>query len=601
MHSSSLSTLVYLAVAVLASPTAVDQFPLNVRDVWTSPVRRDTFVKRAPEPEVEHRDLDQRSTFTIEFSERAPAEGTVTFSKKASGDGLNARYPFFVKYDGNLEASDIEELEARKADLERCEAELAAREAEENTKRDAAEQAAKREAEEVAKREAEAIAEREERAIKKRQALEDIEAREAAFEAAKRNFEELHMGGTQALDMHDFVDGSVHFSKREPQFNLASLSSFGNGTANGNTGSTTGTDTSIKLLDSKPLDTFDKHTEIISHGRAPGKLKRVTKNIIIEFPSRNKTDDVEHLPEIDVDESTVLKEGPSPGTKYHSLDKIIIDIEGFTGVFPKHEFEIIKRPQGLDHLCSMAGDGANDAPAPSLTTIGITIEGATDTASGVTDIVLTKPGLLTIVQIIRGSHIIFQRMHNYTIYACIVTICIVVCFAILAFRYKFEFSSFMVLIIVLLNDSTILTLSVDRVLPSNTLDFWALAEIFVYIITDGLYLTLSLITHVIIIIKETTSFQDKFGVTHHTLPHPLERQTAALDHLPPSRHHLAGAHLRHLSTRCLLHGAPVMRSRVYVLLYYDKGAPTALRNPAARARHECRIKGDGGRWRLSLT
>ncbi|VDC02214.1 unnamed protein product [Peniophora sp. CBMAI 1063] len=241
MRSSSLSTLVYLAVAVLASPTPADQVSLNARDVWTPPARRDAFVKRAPEPEVEHRDLDQRSPFTIEFSARAPAEGTVTFSKKASGDGLNARYPFFVKYDGNLEASDIEELEARKADLERCEAELAAREAEENTKRDAAEQAAKREAEEVAKREAAAIAEREERAIKKRQALDDIEAREAALEAAKRDFEELHMGGTEALDMHDFVDGSVHFAKREPQFNLASLlSSFGNGTSNGNTGSTTG-------------------------------------------------------------------------------------------------------------------------------------------------------------------------------------------------------------------------------------------------------------------------------------------------------------------------------------------------------------------------
>ena len=82
-------------------------------------------------------------------------------------------------------------------------------------------------------------------------------------------------------------------------------------------------------------------------------------------------------------------------------------------------------------------------------------------------------------------------MRNYSIYACAVTIRIVVCFAILAFSYKFEFPSFMVLIIALLNDGTILTLSVDRVLPSNTPDSWDLAEIFAYAIAYGLYLTAS--------------------------------------------------------------------------------------------------------------
>ena len=46
-------------------------------------------------------------------------------------------------------------------------------------------------------------------------------------------------------------------------------------------------------------------------------------------------------------------------------------------------------------------------------------------------------------------------------------------------------------IIALLNDGTILTLSVDRVLPSNTPDSWNLAEIFAYALAYGFYLTLS--------------------------------------------------------------------------------------------------------------
>ncbi|KAJ6536698.1 hypothetical protein DFH09DRAFT_1249792 [Mycena vulgaris] len=213
----------------------------------------------------------------------------------------------------------------------------------------------------------------------------------------------------------------------------------------------------------------------------------------------------------------VLKDGPAPGSPYANLDALILDADGFAGVFPEHKYDIVKRLQGLGHLCAMTGDGANDAPALSRANVGIAVEGATDAARGAADIVLTEPGLSTIVHAIRGSRVIFQRMRNYAIYACAVTIRIVVCFAILAFAYKFDFPPFMILIIALLNDGTIMTLSVDRVLPSNTPDSWDLAEIFSYAIAYGLYLTLSTISFVIIIL-ETTFFQDKFGVALDSFP-----------------------------------------------------------------------------------
>ncbi|KAH9843774.1 plasma membrane H+-transporting ATPase [Rhodofomes roseus] len=207
----------------------------------------------------------------------------------------------------------------------------------------------------------------------------------------------------------------------------------------------------------------------------------------------------------------VLKDGPEAGGKHASLDEMILDADGFAGVFPEHKYEIVKRLQGLGHLVAMTGDGANDAPALSRANVGIAVEGATDAARGAADIVLTEPGLSTIVHAIRGSRIIFQRMRNYAIYACAVTIRIVVCFAILAFAFKFDFPPFMVLIIALLNDGTIMTLSVDRVLPSNQPDSWDLAEIFAYAVAYGLYLTMSTIALVAICIK-TTFFYDKFGV-----------------------------------------------------------------------------------------
>ncbi|KAG0143399.1 hypothetical protein CROQUDRAFT_135004 [Cronartium quercuum f. sp. fusiforme G11] len=209
--------------------------------------------------------------------------------------------------------------------------------------------------------------------------------------------------------------------------------------------------------------------------------------------------------------SKVLKDGPEPGSKFTSLDQMILDADGFAGVFPEHKYDIVKRLQGLGHLCAMTGDGANDAPALARANVGIAVEGATDAARGAADIVLTEPGLSTIVHAIRQSRIVFQRMRNYSIYACAVTIRIVVGFSIMSFAFKFDFPPFMVLVIALLNDGTIMTLSLDRVLPSNQPDHWDLTEIFTYAIGYGICLALSTIV-LFAVIVHSTFFEDRFGV-----------------------------------------------------------------------------------------
>ncbi|KPV72813.1 uncharacterized protein RHOBADRAFT_46404 [Rhodotorula graminis WP1] len=206
----------------------------------------------------------------------------------------------------------------------------------------------------------------------------------------------------------------------------------------------------------------------------------------------------------------VLQAGGFPeGGKHLNLDEMILDADGFAGVFPEHKYEIVKRLQALGHLCAMTGDGANDAPALSRANVGIAVEGATDAARGAADIVLTEPGLSTIVHAIRQSRVIFQRMRNYSIYACAVTIRIVIGFAVMAFAFQFDFPPFMVLIIALLNDGTIMTLSLDRVLPSATPDSWDLGEIFTFAFAYGLYLAAGTIAFYCVIIY-TTFFSDKF-------------------------------------------------------------------------------------------
>ncbi|OEL33269.1 ATPase 11, plasma membrane-type [Dichanthelium oligosanthes] len=160
------------------------------------------------------------------------------------------------------------------------------------------------------------------------------------------------------------------------------------------------------------------------------------------------------------------------------VDDLIEKADGFAGVFPEHKYEIVKRLQARKHICGMTGDGVNDAPALKKADIGIAVADATDAARSASDIVLTEPGLSVIISAVLTSRAIFQRMKNYTIYAVSITIRIVLGFMLLALIWKFDFPPFMVLIIAILKDGTIMTISKDRVKPSPLPDSWKLAEIF---------------------------------------------------------------------------------------------------------------------------
>lgn len=62
--------------------------------------------------------------------------------------------------------------------------------------------------------------------------------------------------------------------------------------------------------------------------------------------------------------------------------------------------------------------------------------GATDAARGAADIVLTKPGLSTIVEAIIGARKIFQRMTTYSKYTVAMTFRICFTFGLLTVIYN---------------------------------------------------------------------------------------------------------------------------------------------------------------------
>ncbi|CAN0921842.1 ATPase 7, plasma membrane-type [Linum grandiflorum] len=221
--------------------------------------------------------------------------------------------------------------------------------------------------------------------------------------------------------------------------------------------------------------------------------------------------------------TALLGEGGNDAVGSLPIDELIEKADGFAGVFPEHKYEIVRRLQARKHICGMTGDGVNDAPALKKADIGIAVADSTDAARGASDIVLTEPGLSVIISAVLTSRSIFQRMKNYTIYAVSITIRIVLGFMLLTCFWKFDFPPFMVLVIAILNDGTIMTISKDRVKPSPVPDSWKLSEIFATGIVLGGYMALMTVVF-FWLAYETNFFSD---LTNKAVADQLNQQLAS--------------------------------------------------------------------------
>ncbi len=153
-------------------------------------------------------------------------------------------------------------------------------------------------------------------------------------------------------------------------------------------------------------------------------------------------------------------------------------VNGFAQVLPEHKYDIVDILQDEHHLVAMTGDGVNDAPALKKATVGIAVSNATDAARSAADIVLTEPGLSTIVDGIRESRKIFGRMENYSIYRIVETIRILVFITLSILAYKFfPITTIMVVLLALLNDIPIMAISVDNVEESKKPIRWHINNI----------------------------------------------------------------------------------------------------------------------------
>jgi len=165
--------------------------------------------------------------------------------------------------------------------------------------------------------------------------------------------------------------------------------------------------------------------------------------------------------------------GDSKRHETAALAESIEKADGFAQVFPEHKFHIVDVLQQGGHIVGMTGDGVNDAPALKKADCGIAVSGATDAARAAAAIVLMTPGLSVIVDAIKESRKIFQRMNSYAIYRIAETLRVLLfmTLSILIFNF-YPLTAVMIVMLALLNDGAILSIAYDNVHYKDAPEAW---------------------------------------------------------------------------------------------------------------------------------
>jgi len=176
--------------------------------------------------------------------------------------------------------------------------------------------------------------------------------------------------------------------------------------------------------------------------------------------------------------------------------------DGFAQTYPEHKYLIVEGLRELGYRVGMTGDGVNDSPALKRADVGIAVFGATDAAKAAADIVLTTPGLSTIVEAMLISRRIWCRVRSFLTYRIAATLQLITFFFISVFLYRpneympkdwehdpefmdthewppfFHMPVLMLMLITLLNDGTLITIGYDYAVAPETPPIWNLRFLF---------------------------------------------------------------------------------------------------------------------------
>jgi H+-transporting ATPase len=169
------------------------------------------------------------------------------------------------------------------------------------------------------------------------------------------------------------------------------------------------------------------------------------------------------------------------------VNRAVETADGFARVFPQHKYEIVKALQARGHIVAMTGDGVNDAPALKQADCGIAVSGATDAARDAAALILTAPGLSTIVNAIVEARRIFQRITSYVYYRIAMTLDLMFVVVISSLAFGFQpLTAIMIIALALLDDIPIMTIAYDNTVVSPAPVRWNMHRIIVFSSLMGL-------------------------------------------------------------------------------------------------------------------
>ena len=259
--------------------------------------------------------------------------------------------------------------------------------------------------------------------------------------------------------------------------------------------------TAVSALTNPPLDAAGIAEDLEKQGfrvlavaAGPPASMRMIGLIALSDPPR--ADSISHISELRaLGVRTVMVTGDAPATAAivaHAvgLDGAVCppgplpadvkpaDFAVFASILPEGKYDLVKAFQKNGHTVGMCGDGANDAPALRQAQIGIAVSSATDVAKSAAGVVLTERGLGGIVAAVKEGRITFQRVLTYTLNSVIKKIVQVLLLAIgLIMTGHAVLTPSLMVIVMITGDFLAMSLTTDRVRPSETPNAWQIGRI----------------------------------------------------------------------------------------------------------------------------
>ena len=158
--------------------------------------------------------------------------------------------------------------------------------------------------------------------------------------------------------------------------------------------------------------------------------------------------------------------------------RILEENDGLAEIYPEDKYRIVKLLQSRGYIVGMTGDGVNDSPALKQAEVGIAVSDSTDVAKASSSIVLTEPGTREILDAIKTSRQIYQRMLTWVINK-VTKVIQFVGLLTLGFFWLHEvlLSLLGMVLLIFANDFVTMSLATDNVKHTSSPNLWNVRNI----------------------------------------------------------------------------------------------------------------------------